>query len=254
MKTSVIIPVHNREKFIATAIRSLLRQRGDVDLDIIVVDDGSTDRTTEIVTALSRDAPCIRLFRQPKAGVARARNAGLAQVPADAELVTFLDSDDISVAGRFAAEVPLFREDPTLEMAYSMMTLADDVDDATFTPKPTATTCTLRGISLTTALFRTSTINSLGGLDESFRQAEDWEFLLRFFERSSAYRLLDNVSIIYRRHGANTTCDVLENRRLVRRALLLSAQRRRRDPSLLSIPNIFDIGALYSDENYAPLR
>jgi glycosyltransferase involved in cell wall biosynthesis len=253
MKTSVIIPVHNRENFIGAAIRSLLRQRGAAELDIIVVDDGSTDDTAQIVEAMGRGDACIRLFRAPKSGVARARNIGLANVRDDAHLVTFLDSDDISVENRFALEVPLFCKDPELEMTYSLMTLADVIDDDQLMPAPEATTLTLRGISLTTALFRKSAVEKIGKIDEGFQQAEDWDFLLRFFERSDRYRVVDNVSVIYRRHPGNTTLDREEGHRDFMRATLLSAQRRRKNPSLRSIPNIFNLNDL-NEGRYESLR
>jgi glycosyltransferase involved in cell wall biosynthesis len=167
MKVSVIVPAYNREFHIGPALQSLMRQRDDAELDIIVVDDGSTDRTAEAVENLMAGAPCIRLFRQPNLGVAAARNAGLRQIPPDAELVTFLDSDDISVAGRFAAEVPLFRADPDLALSYSRMTVCDDLDDLTFAPTPT-----------------------------------DTDYLFRVFEQRPNFRFLDTVGVGYRQHSA----------------------------------------------------
>src|SRR5690606_9764728 len=97
---------YNREAFIATAIRSLQRQRADADIDIVVVDDGSTDATAKIVARLAEEDPALRLIRQPRSGVARARNTGLDNIHADAELVSFLDSDDACAAGRFGRELP----------------------------------------------------------------------------------------------------------------------------------------------------
>jgi glycosyltransferase involved in cell wall biosynthesis len=253
VKTSVIIPVYNREAFIETALRSLLRQCDDADLDIIVVNDGSTDRTAEIVSTISAREKCVRLIRQPQTGVASARNNGLAHVPHDAELVTFLDSDDISVSGRFAAEVPLFREDPALALTYSLMTLADDIDEEQLRPTAQSHTCTVRGISLTTSIFRKSAIEHLSGFDETLKQAEDMDYLVRFLERHPKYRLLDNVSIIYRKHPGNTTKDTAQAKRDFLKVLLMSAQRRRRDPSIGNIPRFFDTSAL-NEEQHAPLR
>ncbi|TJU98261.1 MAG: glycosyltransferase, partial [Mesorhizobium sp.] len=57
MKLSVIMPVHNREQFVGLALRSLLRQRENVDLDIIVIDDGSTDGSAAVVRSLVDQAP-----------------------------------------------------------------------------------------------------------------------------------------------------------------------------------------------------
>ena len=91
MKLSVIVPTYNRERYVSSALRSLLRQRHEVDLDIVVVDDGSTDGTREIVQSLMRDAPEIRLFTQPNQGVSAARNLGLRQMFPTTDFISFLD-------------------------------------------------------------------------------------------------------------------------------------------------------------------
>jgi glycosyltransferase involved in cell wall biosynthesis len=251
MKISVIIPVHNRERYIRTAILSLLRQAEDADLDIVVVDDGSTDRTGAVVSELAEAAPDIRLIHQPRTGVARARNTGLDHIHPDAELVTFLDSDDVSVEGRFAAELPLFQADPGLALTYSMLTLTNAIDDLSFASSPDARTCTLRGISLGTAIFRRQAIAAVGRFDEGLKQSEDLDYLLRFFELSLAYRLVDNVSVLYRRHDENTTRAQAEARRYFHMALLRSAQRRRRAANPAPIPKFYDFTALLDQQNGA---
>lgn len=253
MKISVIMPAHNRAAFIGTAIRSLLHQRADADIDIVVVDDGSTDATAEVVSGLAASDPAVRLVRQPRTGVAGARNTGLDNIHPEAELVTFLDSDDACAAGRFAAEIPLFRDDPGLAMTYALMTLTEGIDDATFQPPPGAATCTVRGIGLTTAVFRRDAVERIGRFDEGLRQSEDLDFLLRFFELSLDYRLLDHVAIFYRRHEGNMTRDKVEARKFFLRTLILSSRRRAADGTLSQIPKFFDITGLYEAQN-APLR
>lgn len=242
MKVSVIMPVHNRENFIEPATRSLLRQQGDAQLDILIIDDGSTDRTPDIIAALGRENSCIRSVRQPRSGVATARNTGIDHLPADAELVTFLDSDDLSMAGRFATEIPYFADDPDLALTYSRMVISDDIDDETLSAKTQSNP--IYGISLTTALFRRQVFDAVGRFDETFKQAEDLDFLMRLFEQPLKYLLVDNVSIVYRRHSANTTNDRKETSWYVKRALLMSAQRRRRDPKLRNMPRFFNPAAL----------
>ena len=253
MKVSVIMPVYNRETYIGSAIRSILRQRDAADLDIIVVDDGSTDGTNRAVRSASEGTACLRLIHQPHKGVSAARNNGLAHVSSDSELITFLDSDDISVAGRFAAELPLFRDEPLLALTYSRMTLTNEIDENTLLPGENAHTCTVRGISLATAIFRKQAIDSLGGFNEGLVQSEDWDFLLRFFEMRQKHLMLEHVSILHRRHPGNATKDRAESMRNYLRVLLLSTRRRRLDPSLGSLPRFFDVSELFDDVN-APLR
>jgi glycosyltransferase involved in cell wall biosynthesis len=253
MKVSVIIPVYNRELYIRTAILSLLRQGDDADLDIVVIDDGSTDRSPAIVSELASAAPNIRLIRQSNGGIARARNAGLDHIHPDAELVTFLDSDDVSVEGRFAKELPLFQADADLALTYAMVTITDAVDDLSFAPAPDALACTVRGINLGIAMFRRQTIAALGRFDEDLKQSEDLDYLLRFFELSLKYRFLDNVAMLYRRHGENTTKAREEAQRHFRLALLRSTQRRRRAGNTGSVTKFYDFTELL-DDRYASLR
>ncbi len=89
---SVVIPTYNRAAFIGKAIASVLEQRFACS-EIIIVDDGSTDETSEIVRQISRSAAVpLRYFYQGNKGVSAARNAGIAEAQHD--LICFLDSDD----------------------------------------------------------------------------------------------------------------------------------------------------------------
>jgi len=88
MSFSVVIPAFNAERFLARAIRSALNQTL-APLEILVVDDGSTDRTSEVAQAFG---PNVRCIRQDNAGPATARNRGIRE--ARAEFIAFLDADD----------------------------------------------------------------------------------------------------------------------------------------------------------------
>ena len=89
MLCSVIIPLYNKEKYIDTAIRSVLKQTY-AQFEIVVIDDGSTDRGADLVKAI--DDSRIRLISKPNGGVSRARNLGIEC--AKGELIFFLDADD----------------------------------------------------------------------------------------------------------------------------------------------------------------
>ena len=86
---SVVIPAYNAEAFLADTLRSVLAQRDD-DFEVIVVDDGSTDRTADLAAAFE---PEVRLIRQANGGCHAARNAGIDA--ASGRYVCFLDADDL---------------------------------------------------------------------------------------------------------------------------------------------------------------
>lgn len=88
---SVVIPAFNVENYIAKCLDSLLSQAGN-SIEILVVDDGSSDSTPLIVAQIAQTSPCIRLIKQDNAGVVAARDTGLAQ--SIGEWITFVDADD----------------------------------------------------------------------------------------------------------------------------------------------------------------
>lgn len=237
------MPAYNRAATLPLAIASLLAQRadaglGDIGLDIVVVDDGSRDETPGVLAELASRHPEIRVLRQENAGVAAARNAGLAALLPQTTLVSFLDSDDVSAAGRFAADLPLFAADPGLALAYGRMTLTDAIDPATMAPADGARRADVRGISLSCAIFRRALIERVGFFDAALMQAEDTDYLLRAFETGAPWRQTDTLCIYYRRHPGNMTRDTAAAQRWLAAAVARSLRRRRADPSIrLNIPD-----------------
>ncbi|MER9295932.1 glycosyltransferase family 2 protein [Mesorhizobium sp. M0621] len=241
MRLSVIMPVYNREAFVGPALRSLLRQRDAADLDIIVVDDGSTDGSAEAVRSVMDENPCIRLFQQPNLGVTRTRNVGLSLIKPETELVSFLDSDDISPCGRFATDLGLFRNDPDLDLTYSRMMLVDKIDDDRLEPAADSHSVTVRGIHLSAAIFSRRLVERIGCFDEAFNQAEDTDYLLRTFESRPRHAMPETVALYYRRHPGNMTRQTDVQSREFMRAIHKSMNRRKADPSLRRIEGIFDL-------------
>src|SRR3954454_6645905 len=89
---TVIIPAFNAARTLAATLNSVRNQTHGA-LEILVIDDGSTDATPEITRCVARTDPRLRLIRQPNKGVAAARNAGLAE--AQGAYVAFIDADDL---------------------------------------------------------------------------------------------------------------------------------------------------------------
>ena len=235
MQLTVIMPFYNRAKYIEKALLSLLRQRATCALDILVVNDGSTDEGPNIVAALSARYPQIRMVTTQNQGVTKARNVGLAHIQPDCEFVTFLDSDDISPEDRIASDLARFVDSPDIQLTYGRMTYVDEIDEATDAPAATATQVTVRSISLSAAIFRSAFLRGIGTFDESFEQAEDADLLFRAFETGGPYLLTDTICVYYRQHDSNMTRNVPGLRRSLMRALHRSVVRRRQDP-LRSLP------------------
>src|SRR5215471_16349024 len=114
-RVSVVIPCHNGERYVAETLGSVLRQQSP-GIEVLVVDDGSTDRTREVVEAM---APAVRYLRQPHGGAARARNGGVAQ--ATGNVLAFLDADDLWPDGALRALLAPLEADAGLGMVVGHM-------------------------------------------------------------------------------------------------------------------------------------
>jgi glycosyltransferase involved in cell wall biosynthesis len=112
-KVSVVIPVHNAEGTVREAVSSMLEQSLPP-YEVIVVDDGSTDGTREVLDSFGG---AIRVIRQPNRGLAAARTAG--QQASTGEYIAWLDADDVSVPERLAVQLGVFETEPAVVVAAS---------------------------------------------------------------------------------------------------------------------------------------
>lgn len=227
-KVSVIIPVYNGEKYIAEAIDSVLAQTYPAH-EIIVVDDGSTDRTREIVNSYSvmRTASCenalrtthdaIRYIYQPNKGPAAARNSGIKE--AKGEYIAFLDSDDVWMPEKLEKEIRLIT-DSDYAMVYCDMSHSVDgkliYKSYLKEKKYKYVSCgkiyenLLREnfIFTPTVLVRKKTFYKVGYFDETYRICEDYKMWL-MIARDYEIGFLDETLVTRRRNKANITCDKL---------------------------------------------
>lgn len=112
---SVIIPVYNRERYLAETIESVLAQTYRP-IEIIVVDDGSTDKTADVARRLSEN---IRYFYQSNSGCSAARNKGIEI--ALGSFISFLDSDDLWVEEKLSRQMTVFDSDSDLDMVFGQV-------------------------------------------------------------------------------------------------------------------------------------
>lgn len=182
-KISVIIPAYNAEAFIAETVRSALSQTYP-DVEVIVVDDGSTDDT---LGSLNEFADRIRVHRQSNAGVSKARNAGVGI--ATGSWIAFLDADDLWAPTKLAqqsaySDIPMCFTDrynigargdvPELQSDSTPMQGGD-----LFEP------LLVRGnfITLSTVLLRRTLFDEMQGFYSGLHGTEDWDLWLRIAER-----------------------------------------------------------------------
>lgn len=196
-RTSVIVPVFNGENFLEHALQSVLQQ-SEACQEIIIVDDGSTDRTPDIAQKFCLN-PKTRYVRQENAGHAAALNTGLSLVQGD--LVAFIDHDDLWMPQKLALQTELLQNNPRVDLAFTEMQNFADGEGAAGLKFSTAQ---MVGYMPGTMIVRKHVLHLLGGFDQSLRKG----FFLPWFKRLKTSGLAMRVipELLYKRriHGGNT--------------------------------------------------
>ena len=182
---SIIVPCYNSERFVEEALRSALAQTYPR-IEVVVIDDGSTDGTPSILERYTSD-PRVHIVSQANAGLAAARNAGLAV--ATGEYVTFLDSDDVYLPEKVEKQVRFLADHPDAGLAYCHSGHFFDGDPKRISysyAKPAhAGTPVLQRLrrgnimNVNTVMVRKALVDAVGGFDPQFRSGEDWDLWIR---------------------------------------------------------------------------
>lgn len=196
---SCIVPVFNGERYLAEAIASILAQTRPP-LEIIVVDDGSTDRTVQLAQSFG-EAVC--LVRQEHRGVSAARNHG-ARV-AQGELLAFLDADDLYLPQKLAQQLSRFVARPELELsaAYTVNFWSPELAEHARDHDPKMTAPWPRHIS--TWVMRSRLFERIGPFDEAMPLSQDVDWHLRAESRGVISETLPDVLTRRRLHLGNVT-------------------------------------------------
>jgi glycosyltransferase involved in cell wall biosynthesis len=181
---SVIIPAWNNADMAVEAVTSALAQTHPR-TEVVAVDDGSTDDTAARLAAF---APRITLVRQDHRGPAVARNAGVRA--SRGEFIGFLDSDDLWMPEKIARCLPPLLADPQVGVVYTAVRIHEtDTGRKYLLPQYThggsmARDLFLecRGVNTSTLLLRRSSFDQVGGFDEEFFRAQDWDLMVRLAE------------------------------------------------------------------------
>lgn len=233
---SAIIPVYNGERFLAEAIESVLAQRHRP-LEIIVIDDGSTDATAEVA---SRFKGSIQYAYQPNSGPPAARNRGLNM--ARGAVIGFLDADDLWPENKLEAQLSRLQEDPSVEIVIGFKKvvkvgkLIEDKHEADNLMDPHV------NLSLGCALIRSSVFDAIGFFDETLHYCDDWDWFMRARELGVSMSLHRDVTLIARRHEHNLTNRTDVANRYALRMLKKSLDRRRQQGRMpaTSLPKLTD--------------
>ena len=210
-RVSVVMPVYNGERYIADAVESALASTFH-DFELLVVDDGSTDRSVEIVGEIAAGDKRVRVVRVPHGGVAAARNAALRE--ARAALVANLDSDDLMPPDRLALQVAYLDANPDC-VAVGGRSLIIDGDGAPlrvvgrYFHHAEIDAALLDGnggaLGNDTAMFRRDAALGIGGYSSQLRSTgEDHDLWLRLAE-VGRLACLPAVLNHYRIHGTNVS-------------------------------------------------
>lgn len=222
MSISAIIPVHNGEKYLAEAIDSVLAQRTRQRIELIVVDDGSTDSSAAIIRGYGNR---VRYLYQENAGVGAARNAGIMMARHD--LLAFLDADDIWVANKTEIQLDALLADSDIEAVYGLSEqfLSHELDPVRFghlkiLDKPVVTRLSHA------MLIRRVAMERIGPFADLLIGC-DIEWGMRSRDLALRDHVVDSIVVRRRIHGDNHTSRLRDDRIAYARIIKQSLDRRR---------------------------
>ncbi len=191
---SVIISVYNGASFLPSAIRNVLEQDWRP-LEIIVVDDGSTDDTARIAAGFEHD---IRYIRQPHGGLAAARNQGIQM--ALGTVVAFLDVDDAWPPHRLRRQVSYLLRHPEIDIVQGLIVQMQRDSDAPG-PEHIYEECSepYQFVTLGSAVYRRALFDSVGLFDETLVENDDIDWFFRAWDRNVPKVVQDQVALYDRR-------------------------------------------------------
>ena len=204
-RVSVVMPVYNGATFVSRAIESVLHQTMP-DFELIVVDDGSTDDTRGVVTAITDKR--LRYIHQQNKGPSVARNNGIRA--ATAEWIAFLDSDDYWLPNKLEAQLARARDVPDAGLIYCGATYRDPsggfiaelpaVVEGAVVPDLILDNCISGGTS--SAAIRRDVFDAIGLFDESMSCCEDWDLWLRAANATRVAKVVEPLVGVVNRPGS----------------------------------------------------
>ena len=216
---SVIIPAYNAERTILDTIASV-QQQTFADFELIVINDGSTDGTLELLQSVKDDR--LQVFSYENGGLPTARNRGIER--SQGEFIAFLDADDLWATDKLELQLASLQAHPEAGLAYSWTYYRFNSEQDSYAD----TSNSFEGYvyadllvknflqSGSNPLIRREVINSVGLFDPALKACEDWDFYLRIGAKWN-FALVKKVQIIYRQSSSSMTSklDVMEKHTLI---------------------------------------
>jgi len=224
----VIVPVYNAERYLGEALASILEQHHRP-LELIVVDDGSTDGTYVKLSDFAKRhrEETVRIVSQERSGIAGALNRGLRA--ATGSMLAFLDADDIWTPEKLERQLPVLQSEgrSTLVFGWAARFHSPELSEAERAKLPAADQ--VPGIHRGTLLCYRETFSRVGAFDRRWPFSEFVDWYARAMEAGLRQVVIPDVVMRRRLHAANTTRGDVDYRDYAR--VLAAARQRRRRPA-----------------------
>jgi glycosyltransferase involved in cell wall biosynthesis len=197
---SVILPVYNSEQYLAQTIESVLAQTYQP-FEVIIVDDGSTDRSAAIAHSYKE----VHYIYQANQGPALARNTGLAN--AKGEFIAFIDHDDLWLPKKLEVQVGYLIGHPHL--GFTVCRIESFLDQGVRLPPGLRDIPLMREqINLNTMVVRKTVFDRVGVFDPGYRLADDLDWVIRAKDLGISMTILPDVLMLRRIHEGNLSHDI----------------------------------------------
>lgn len=205
---SIIIPCYNSERTVLETIDSAVNQTY-TNIEIIVIDDGSTDNSLNIIKNRAVGQQNLFVFSKSNAGLPATRNFGFTK--SKGEYIVFLDSDDL-LSTTFVSEcMQVIAADPSLSMVCTQAKFFERESGLCVHPKYSFKLLLMKNCLTATALVNSAFFKDIGMYDENLKFAEDWELWIRLFSKYPNNHRIEKPLFYYRRRN---TKDSMTDRNL----------------------------------------
>jgi glycosyltransferase involved in cell wall biosynthesis len=214
-RVSVVIPAYNAQRYLFEALESVLTQTFR-NFECIVVDDGSTDRTPQLIDSLGAHDPRVRRLTIPHGGIVKGLNAGVQA--ARGEYIARTDADDLCVPDRFERQVRYLDDHPDCVLVGSKVTLVDPYSSTLWDVQVKADHDGIEAELLNgngwavihpSAMLRKSAVMEAGGYRAEYEWVEDLDLFLRLAQLGRLANLQDSL-LRYRQHYGSVNRNKLD--------------------------------------------